>query len=106
MTAGTANRGVMRGLLDRGWARGVSLLGALALMLLITLQPRALTTADGEPISHGVLMLIMWGMSAGFVHGVGFTPHNRVLRVVLGVLVAWPLLGLGLFFYLRHDSAL
>lgn len=102
MPAVAAENTDMHGLLNQGWARGISLLGALALMLLVTLQPRALTAADGQPISHGVLMLIMWGMAAGFVHGVGFTPYNRVLRVALGALVAWPLLGLGLLFYARH----
>jgi cyd operon protein YbgE len=87
---------------DRGWARGVSLVTAIALMLLVTLFPRALTAEDGSPISHGVLTLIMWGMSAGFVHGVGFVPRNRVLRVLLGPVAAWTLMGVGLFFYIRY----
>lgn len=90
------------GLTDRGWARGISLATAFALMLLITLSPRALTTADGSSIGHGVLMLIMWGMSAGFVHGVGFVPRNRVLRLLLGPWLAWPLLAVGVFFYIRY----
>lgn len=88
--------------LDRGWARGVSLFGAISLMLLVTLLPRGLIHADGVPIHHGVLMLIMWGLSAGFVHGVGFTPRHRVLRVLLGPVVAWTLMGLGLLFYVRY----
>lgn len=87
---------------DRGWARGLSLATAFALMLLVTLLPRALTVEDGSPIGHGVLMLIMWGMSAGFVHGVGFVPRNRILRLLLGPLAAWPLMLLGLSFYVRH----
>jgi cyd operon protein YbgE len=92
----------MMAALDRGWARGISLVTAITLMLLVTLFPRALTTPDGSPISHGVLTLIMWGMSAGFVHGVGFVPRNRVLRVLLGPVVAWLLMGVGLFFYIRY----
>lgn len=84
------------------WARGVSLVWALALMILVTLFPRGLTTADGSPISHGVLSLIMWGMSAGFVHGVGFVPHNRILRVLLGPVIAWLGMGVGLFLYARY----
>jgi cyd operon protein YbgE len=87
---------------DNGWARAFSLGAAIAMMLLITLLPRGLTTADGSPINHGVLMLIMWGMSAGFVHGVGFVPHNRVLRVVFGPVVAWLLMGVGLVFYVQY----
>jgi predicted membrane protein len=92
----------MTALLDKSWARGVSLVTAIALMLLVTLFPRALTTADGSPIGHGVLMLIMWGMSAGFVHGVGFVPRNRLLRLLLGAAAAWALMGVGLYFYIRY----
>jgi cyd operon protein YbgE len=92
----------MSPLLDTTWARSVSLITAIALMLLVTLFPRALTAPDGSPIGHGVLTLIMWGMSAGFVHGVGFVPKNRVLRVLLGPLIAWLLMGVGLYFYIRY----
>jgi predicted membrane protein len=92
----------MNRFLHGGWARGVSLASALALMTLITLFPRGLTVENGSPVSHGVLTLIMWGMSAGFVHGVGFVPRNRVLRVLLGPVVAWLLMGVGVLFYIRY----
>ncbi len=92
----------MNGALNNGWAQGISLVSALALMMLVTLLPRGLATADGSAISHGILALIMWGLSAGFVHGVGFVPHNPLLRVALGPLIAWPLLGVGLAFYIRY----
>ena len=94
----------MNAVLDSGWARGVSLLAALTLMLLVTLLPRGLTTEDGSPIGHGMLTLIMWGLSAGFVHGVGFVPRNRILRVLLGPVVAWLLMAVGLFFYVQYFS--
>jgi cyd operon protein YbgE len=90
--------------LDTGWARGVSLLVALTLMMLVTLLPRGLTTEDGSPLSHGVLTLIMWGLSAGFVHGVGFVPRNRLLRMLLAPVVAWLWMALGLFFYVQYFS--
>jgi predicted membrane protein len=92
----------MNRLLDSSWARALSLGSALALMILVTLFPRGLTVADGSPISHGALMLIMWGMSAGFVHGVGFVPHHRVLRVLLGPVAAWLWMGVGVVFYVRY----
>ena len=92
----------MNGWLNSGWANGLSLASALALMILVTLLPRGLTTAEGSAINHGVLSLIMWGMSAGFVHGVGFIPRNRVLRVLLGPMIAWPFMGVGLFFYAQY----
>jgi cyd operon protein YbgE len=88
--------------LDTGWARALSLLLAFGLMLLITLLPRGLTVEDGSPLGHGVLALVMWGMSAGFVHGVGFIPRNRVLRVLLGPVVAWLGISVGLFFYVQY----
>jgi predicted membrane protein len=47
-------------------------------------------------------MLVMWGLSAGFVHGVGFVPRHPLLRLLLGPYAAWPLLALGLYLYLRH----
>jgi cyd operon protein YbgE len=92
----------MNRLLDSGWARALSLVPAFALMILVTLFPRGLTTADGSPISHSALMLIMWGMSAGFVHGVGFVPHNRISRLLLGPVFAWLGMGAGLVFYVRY----
>jgi cyd operon protein YbgE len=92
----------MSAVLDSGWARGVSLLAAFGLMLLVTLLPRGLTDADGSLLGHGVLALIMWGMSAGFVHGVGFIPRNYILRVLLGPLAAWLGMALGLVFYIQY----
>ena len=92
----------MNRLLDSGWARAVSLVSALALMILVTVFPRGLTVADGSPISHGALTLIMWGMSAGFVHGIGFVPRSKVLRVLLGPVIAWLLMGVGMLFYVRY----
>ncbi len=92
----------MSAALHRGWARTFSLLAAIALMLLVTLMPRALTVEDGSPVNHGALMLIMWGMSAGFVHGVGFVPRNGVLRILLGPMVAWLLMAVGFGFFIRY----
>lgn len=92
----------MNAAFNSGWARGASLGTALVMMILITLFPRGLTAADGSPISHGILALIMWGLSGGFVHGVGFVPRNPGLRLALGPLIAWPLMGVGLAFYVRY----
>jgi len=40
-------------------------------------------------------MLVMWGVAAGYVHGVGFDPRARVWQVVFHPLVAWGLMTLG-----------
>jgi cyd operon protein YbgE len=92
----------MKRFLDSGWARSVSLVSALALMILVTVLPRGLAAADGSPISHGILALIMWGMSAGFVYGIGFVPRHNVLRVVFGPVAAWLGMGVGLVFYVQY----
>ncbi|MCA1925786.1 MAG: cyd operon YbgE family protein [Thiobacillus sp.] len=85
----------------KSYAQGITLAVAFTLMLLITIYPRALATESGGPISHGILMLIMWGLSAGFVYGVGFIPRSRLLRVALGPWVAWAGFAPGLASYLR-----
>jgi len=90
-----------RNLFDSGWARGVSLVAAASLALAITAYPRGLTH-DGLALNHGLLILLMWGMSAGFVHGVGFDPSNRWLHMLLGPLFAWPILLLGWALFVRN----
>lgn len=51
---------------------------------------------DGQGgYSHPQLMLVMCGVCAGFVHGVGFVPQKRGWRWLLGPLVAWLLCALG-----------
>jgi predicted membrane protein len=59
-----------------------SLLTAIALMLGGTAYPLAFARADGSA-SHSVAMLVLWSMSAGFVHGVGFVPRHRIARLLL-----------------------
>jgi len=76
--------------LTNGWARALSLLVAFAISAGLLVWPRLVVTADGR-VDHGWLILLMWGMAAGFVHGVGFIPRNRLLRVSLGPAAAWGL---------------
>ena len=75
-------------------SEGQPLLVAGALSLLLTLYPQAVV-AGGQTPGHGTLMLCMWGIAAGFVHGVGFVPYKGVLRVALGPLAAWILILVG-----------
>lgn len=86
---------------DNGWTRGVLLGLATSLALAITVYPRGLMHA-GVVMSHGKLTLLMWGMSAGFVHGIGFDPNNRWLRMLFGPLIAWPILLLGWTLFVRN----
>ncbi|MBA1243250.1 cyd operon YbgE family protein [Pseudomonas japonica] len=75
-------------------SRVLSLLLAVPLSLVMLLHPLALLDADGR-YSHGLLALAMWGISAGFVHGVGFDPRALVWRGLFSPVVAWPLMLMG-----------
>ena len=75
--------------------RMVSLLAAMALAGMVLAYPRALAEA-----SHGMLSLMMLGICAGFVHGVGFVPEHKLLRIAFGPWLAWPLMGMGLWLLL------
>jgi cyd operon protein YbgE len=72
-------------------ARLLSFLLASALSVLILVYPRAVASGLSE-VRHGLLALLMWGIAAGFVHGVGYTPVHRVWRLSLGPWVGWPLM--------------
>jgi len=74
---------------------------ATGLAFVVTVYPRGLMH-DGIALNHGLLSLLMWGMSAGFVYGFGFIPANRALRLLLGPYVAAPLLLLGWGLFLRN----
>lgn len=76
------------GPLYSAWARALSLLAALLLAGILLLVPMLLMR---EP-DHTLLMLGMWGISAGFVHGVGYVPHLSLWRWLLGPWLAWPLM--------------
>lgn len=74
-------------------ARSASFVLASALSILVLLYPQVVASAPGE-VQHGALTLLMWGIAAGFVHGVGFVPRNKILRFALGPLVGLPVMTL------------
>jgi predicted membrane protein len=51
-----------------------SLLIALTIMLGGTIYPLLLARGNGS-VDHGLLFALLWAMSAGLVHGVGFIPR-------------------------------
>ena len=83
-----------RPVLRRGSSRALSLLLAIPLALLLLIHPAAMLDGQGR-YSHGLLMLVMWGVSSGFIHGVGFDPYSRLWRTVFHPLGGWLLMGLG-----------
>jgi cyd operon protein YbgE len=84
----------VRPLLRRPWSRALSLLLASPLALLLLIHPAAYLDDQGG-YSHSLLMLVMLGISGGFVHGVGFDPYSRLWRTIFHPLGCWLLLGLG-----------
>jgi predicted membrane protein len=76
--------------------RLLSLLAAIAMAGMILTYPKALAHA-----SHGLLSLVMLGISAGFVHGVGFIPEHKAWRLLFGPWTAWVLLAAGLLMFLH-----
>jgi predicted membrane protein len=73
----------------------------MALLLLI--HPAAMLSASGY-YSHSTLMLVMLGVSGGFVHGVGFKPYCRVWQLLFGPWLAWPFMLLGYALLIRAHS--
>lgn len=81
--------------MDRPWVRGISLLAALAISAVLMLYPYAVGT-QMTARTHIALPFLLFGVSGGFVHGLGFKPDSRVLRAVFSPLVAWPLIVVGI----------
>lgn len=75
-------------------ARVLSLLLASPLALILLIWPNGLVGADGR-YSHSLLMAVMWGVSCGFIHGVGFDPRTRLWATVFHPLLGWALLLMG-----------
>ncbi|MDO5530476.1 cyd operon YbgE family protein [Sutterella sp.] len=85
-----------------GFLRTLSILAAIATALVIVLYPRAVAH-DAAGVPHGPLEGMLLGMSILWVHGFGFTPEHRILRIVLHPLVGWALLlGCGAAVFLPH----
>ena len=58
-----------------------SLFVGLFIMVGGTVYPLAMTDTTGQA-DHGVAVLLLWSMAAGFVRGVGFVPRMLAVRMV------------------------
>lgn len=83
------NGGLLRAL-----TRAVSLLAAITVAAVVILYPR-LVAEDTASVPHGFLVVLLMGMSAAWVHGFGFVPENRILRVLFSPVVSWPVMLFG-----------
>ena len=79
---------------ENGALHRVVLALAIGFALALTVYPPLAIGPDGRA-AHGALMLLLLGIAAGFVSGVGFAPHHRLLRVVLGPWAALMLMAAG-----------
>lgn len=77
----------------------MSFLLALPLAAVLMIHPAMMLDAQGH-YSHGMLMLIMLGISGGFIHGVGFVPQFIVWKWLFSPVIAWPLMLLGYYLWL------
>ena len=73
------------------FASAVSFLMALPLATVLLLHPAMMLDANGH-YNHTVLMLVMIGISGGFIHGVGFLPRFWLWKWLFSPFVAWPLM--------------
>ena len=78
----------------RNWTRAPSLAAGLAVSAVLMLYPYALGT-DIPQLAHAALPVLLLGVSGALVHGVGYRPDNRALRVLFGPMVSWLLMGIG-----------
>lgn len=79
----------------RGTAsRLLSLVLCLPLSVVLLVQPTLLLDSQGG-YSHGSLMLVLWGVCIGYVHGMGFDPRAWAWRLAFAPVLGWGLMGLG-----------
>ena len=64
-----------------------ALIGSLALMLF----PFLLRQVPAARL-HSALPIMMFGLAGAFVHGIGYAPNNKSLRVLFGPACAWALI--------------
>jgi predicted membrane protein len=82
-----------------GWLpRLVSFLLAVGVLLLVMAVPQV--WARGVAMGYLPLVALLWGLGAGFTHGLGYVPARPLPRVLLGPGPAWLLLIGGLLWIL------
>jgi predicted membrane protein len=71
--------------------RAASFFAALAISLALMLFPFLLRHVPGTRL-HSALPVMLFGVAGALVHGIGFVPDNRPLRVLFGPACAWLLM--------------
>lgn len=73
------------------FAMAISFLMALPLAAVLLIHPGAMLDANGH-YNHSALMMVMFGISGGFIHGVGFLPQFWLWKWLFSPYIAWPLM--------------
>lgn len=76
--------------------RMVSFIAALAASLALMLFPFLLRHVP-ETRLHSALPVVLLGIVGAFIHGIGYTADNRLLRVLFGPICAWMMIISGTF---------
>jgi len=73
------------------FAMAISFLMALPLAGVLLIHPGSMLDANGH-YNHSALMMVMIGISGGFIHGVGFLPQFWLWKWLFNPFIAWPLM--------------
>jgi predicted membrane protein len=76
-------------------SRVISAFTAVVIIGTLLLYPRVLGQQVG-PTEHLALLLILIGVCGAIMHSVGFCPDLRIVRLLLGPVIAWILIACGL----------
>lgn len=85
-------------IMDKGPLRALSLILALVLAGCVFWQPRVFA-ANTSTLQIWQSLLLVWAVSAGVVHGVGFKPNREFWQAVFSPLPAMLILIAGLFYF-------
>ncbi|MHA3051274.1 cytochrome bd biosynthesis protein [Acinetobacter sp. ANC 4633] len=77
----------------------VSFMLALPLAAILLVYPSLMLDENGH-YNHSVLMLVMLGISGGFIYGVGFIPRWWLWKWLFNPVVSWPLMAVGYYLWL------
>ena len=75
-------------------ARVISIVAAAAVTVVVVCFPR-IVAEDMHNVPHGWLVCLLLGMSFAYVHGFGYIPDHKSLKILFSPLCAWPLMALG-----------
>jgi predicted membrane protein len=78
----------------RGWARALSLMAASLVSLVLLADPYVLSGIPAGRIHIG-LPVMMLGVAGLFMHGLGFGPRVKILRLLFHPAMAWLLFASG-----------